>query len=333
MKMRTSRHDESDRTVIEGYWNWYLDWILLGGQRETVALAFGGGFALFFAVLEIVELIPLLDTQALLYVYSGLIAGNLTLITVVVSISQLLLSQELQTPDELQPQIESVAEYRDDVEEAAGEIAPVKPLGFLQLLIETTREEAQRLGGFAKDGVITSGREDIEDIVTTLTEQIDEIDALIDESETDTFSVLSLTLETNYAKQIHRLRTTRMRHENHFSESVHESIEDLIDRLEEIDIARQYFKSIYLQQELAALSRILLIAGLPAVATAIASLLVLTVPSDDPITVVNIRLLLPVTLTIGLVPLTILCSFILHTATVTRLTAATLPFTTPEQER
>ncbi len=38
-------------------------------------------------------------------------------------------------------------------------------------------------------------------------------------------------------------------------------------------------------------------------------------------------------LTIGLVPLSIFCSFILRTATVTRRTAATLPFTSPEQER
>lgn len=65
-------------------------------------------------------MVPLLDAQALFYAYSGLIAGSLTLITVVVSINQLLISQELQTPDELHPQIESVVRYRDTVEEAAG---------------------------------------------------------------------------------------------------------------------------------------------------------------------------------------------------------------------
>ena len=42
---------------------------------------------------------------------------------------------------------------------------------------------------------------------------------------------------------------------------------------------------------------------------------------------------LPIALTLGALPLGILSPFILRTATVTRLTAATLPFATPEQER
>lgn len=162
---------------------------------------------------------------------------------------------------------------------------------------------------------------------------MDQIDARIGESETGTFSVLALILETNYTEQINQLRTIRINYEDAFSDEVHESIDDLIDRLKEIDIVRQYFKSIFLQQELSTLSRRLLVAGLPAVAVAIASLLVLTVPAENPITAVDLHLLLPVSLTIGLLPLAILCSFFLRTATVTRLTAAMLPFSTPEQER
>lgn len=124
-----------------------------------------------------------------------------------------------------------------------------------------------------------------------------------------------------------------MKYESDFPDVVHDSIDDLIDRLQEIDIARQYFKSMYMQLELSSLSRVLLYTGLPAVAISIASLLILTVPLSEPDTVTNFQSLLPVTLTIGLLPLAILCSFFLRTATVTKLTAATLPFTTPEQER
>lgn len=110
-------------------------------------------------------------------------------------------------------------------------------------------------------------------------------------------------------------------------------MDDLIDRLEDIDISWQYLRSIYLQEELSALSRILLYTGLPSDAVAIATLLVLTVPPGEPGTVIGLRVLLPTTLTVGLIPLAILCSFFLRAATVTKLTAATVPFTTPEDAR
>jgi hypothetical protein len=74
-------------------------------------------------------------------VLSSLISGNLTLITVVVSINQLLLSREMSSPGELESQIQNVIEYRKDVEDHAGDIAPVKPLGFLELLFSNTRQE------------------------------------------------------------------------------------------------------------------------------------------------------------------------------------------------
>ena len=98
-------------------------------------------------------------------------------------------------------------------------------------------------------------------------------------------------------------------------------------------MARQYFRSIYLQQELSSLSRVLFYAGLPAEAATIAVFLLLTAPASEPNVVIALEVLLPVTLMIALLSLTVLCSFFLRTATVTQYTATTLPFTTPEQER
>lgn len=322
-----------DRTVLGDYWRQVVRRVLLTGNRSAIALAFAATFAAFFTVLVGLDITPLSDAQALFYAYSGLVAGNVTLITVIVSINQLLLSRELKTPDEVESQIESVIEYRTDVEDATDDIAPVKPLGFLRLLVEATREEAQRLGGYAKYGVVQSGHEQIDSVVTQLTEQMDQIDELLDESDAGTFSVLSLMLETNYAEQIHELRTIRAKHGSDFTDDMNEEVDALIDRLQEIDIARQYFKSIYMQQELAALSRTLLYTGLPAVGIALGTLLVMTVPTSQPTAVTHLRILLPLTLTVGLLPLCVLCSFFLRTATVTKLTAATLPFTTPEQEQ
>lgn len=310
-----------------------IEWLLLRGNRGRIAVSIAVMFGIFFTGLELLGAVPLADMQALLSIYSALIVGNLTLITVVVSINQLFLSRELQTPGELQTQIENIIEYRDEVKHAAEEIPPVKPFGFLRILVEATREEAQRLGGFAKDGAITAGHEEIENVATTLTEQMDQIDKLLTEPETETFSVLSVMLETNYAEQIYKLRTIQATSEPDIADVGHESIETVIDRLREIEVSRQYFRSIYLQQELSSLSRVLLYTGLPAEAVAIGTLLFLTGPTSGPESMLTLRVLLPLTLTIALLPLAVLCSFFLRAATVTKYTAATLPFTTPEQER
>lgn len=310
-----------------------LEWLLLDGDRQAVAVVLAGLFATYFLALAATGVVPLLDVQSLFYVFSALVGGNLTLVTVVVSINQLLLSRELQTPGELRSQIDDVIDYRRDVEDATGEVAPVEPLGFLKLLAEATREDVQRLGGLSYGATPAAFRDEVDDAVGDLTAQMEEILAILGDSEEDTIEVLSVVLETNYAHEINRLRRVKHAYEEDIDEQIRDCIDAVVDRLQEIDVARQYFKAIYLQQELSSLSRMLLYVGLPAVAVGLGSLLHLTVPAGDPAALSYPAFFLVVSLTIGTLPLAILCSYILRTATVTYLTAATLPFTTPEQER
>lgn len=333
MAEMSPREDARFQPMVDSYRSKGVRWIFLTGNRGVVALGITGAFATFFVCLVLAGAVPLEYTQPLYYAYSGLIAGNLTLITVIVSINQLFLSRELRTPGELQTQIENIIEYRKGIEHAMGEIAPSTPLEFLRILIEGTRQKARQLDEYVSDGVVTSGQEEVDDVVTTLTNQMEQIEKPLSGPQPDTFNVLSVMLGTNYSQHIYRLRLIRADHEDEIGDVASEAIDDLIQRLQDIDVSRQYFRSIYLQEELSALSRVLLYTGLPSVAIAIATLVVLTVPPESPEIFVDLRVLLPVTLTIGLVPLAILCSFFLRAATVTKLTAATVPFTTPEDAR
>lgn len=309
------------------------EWILLDGPRGVVAGATTGLLFAFISLVSVSNASPLRNVQALFYVFGGLIGGNLTIITVVVSINQLLLSRELMTPDELRSQIEGVIDYRDDVEEAVGRIAPVEPMGFLRLLIESTRQTAQQLGGLSFSETPDEVADDVDRIVSRITESADRVDGLLQQSDASTFTVLSATLTTNYARDIHRLRQIQARSGDHLPSDVADRIDDLIYRLRNIDIARQYFKSVYLQQELAALSRTLFYVGLPAVAVVVATLLLLTARGGASVPRPSLAVIVPATITVGLVPLCVLFAFILRTATVTRRTAAVIPFTAPTQEK
>lgn len=201
------------------------------------------------------------------------------------------------------------------------------------MLVETTREDAQNLGGLARDGVVESGSESLLDEIDALTEQMDELDTLIREPETKTITVLSVLIEADHAQQINRLRQIEMHHQEGFSDVVGDSIDELVDRIRELAIARHYLQSIYLKQELTTLSRVLLYVGLPAEAIATASLLTLTVPTSDPTALHILYLGHPVSLAVGFVSLAVLSSFIIRTATVTERTAATVPFTAPDRKQ
>ncbi|UPM45138.1 hypothetical protein [Halocatena salina] len=309
----------------------WREWILLDGNRFIIAVAVGVTVFIPIAGIEYVLETPFQNTQPLYYIFSSIITGNITLITVVVSINQLLLSRGFETPGELQSQLQSIIEYRSEVEEAADQIAPVQPLGFLRLLFENTRDKAQLIGDDA-DEHSKSVANDIDELVTELTDHIDEIQEHLDQPEMNTFNVLSTTLTTNYARQINHARQIRSHYEGRLSETTTDALDQLIDRLQEIDIARQYFKTIYLQEELSSVSRLLLYAGLPAETVAIVFLVVLT--STPAVTgSVLYSLAFPLAVTVGIMPLALLFSYIIRIATVIQRTAATIPFTTSRQEK
>ena len=307
-------------------------WLLLDGNRFAIAAGLAVAFWLGFLSLSIGGVAPLADMQPLFYAFSGLVTGNFTLITVVVSINQLVLSRELQSPGELESEITETVDYREEVEGVANHPAPAEPSGFLRLVIESARRDAQRLGGVAYNTLPPDAYDDIDDIVADLTDEFDRIDRLVDESDSGIFETLSTMLETNFAYEIRRLEEVRWEHEDDVSAEADAAIDDLLDRLREIDIARQYFKSMYLQVELSRLSRYLFYLGLPAVGVAAAALFALTTVSDPAFAGRTQIVVFPLAAAVGMVPLALLFSYILRTATVTERTAAITPFTTPEQE-
>ena len=312
-----------------------VDWLLLHGNRIAIGAGVAVLFGAVFGAVIAFGLAPLRDPQPTFYLFGGLVSGNLTLVTVVVSINQLLLSRELSTPGEVDAEIENIVNYREGIEDATGRLAPVEPLGFLKLLFENTRREAQRLGGLSVPAVGVEERERIDEVVTTITNHIDHVDGLLDESDADVFSVLSVTLTTNYARQIHAIRGVRRDLDDGMTDAMDDATEQLIDALRNVDIARHYFKSIYLQDELSQLSRLLLYAGLPAEAAAGVGLLLFTGTEGAAqlLPAWASRELLVLLLVVGFVPLSLLCSFILRITVVIQRTTATLPFTTPRQEQ
>lgn len=97
-----------------------------------------------------------------MYLFSSIFTGNITLITIVISINQLLLGRELKAPGETADQIDNIVEHRQDIENSADQLAPIDPSKFLHLLFENTRREAERLGDFTTGEMSDSVTDEID---------------------------------------------------------------------------------------------------------------------------------------------------------------------------
>lgn len=140
------------------------------------------------------------------------------------------------------------------------------------------------------------------------------------------------TLTTNCARLIHQARLIETKYENALHDEGIEGVDRTVGRLQQIDVARQYFETLYMQAELSCLSGILLYVGIPAELVAVGVLLVMSSSSRSSSLATLPAGVLPALVLIGLVPLAVLFAFVLRIAVVTQRTAAITPFTTPEQE-
>lgn len=310
------------------------EWFVLVGNRLVVAAAITLAFGLGVLALTMTSVTDVTSTPRLIYLLQTIVGGNITLLTIVLSINQLVLSRELKTPGELHEQIENVVRYRTRVEGTTRTDAlPATPDDFLQLLLDGTRENAQRLGGVVREAERDRLVREVNALVTRLTSHADDVRSVQEYSQGGIFSALAVLLETNYSDELNEAQRIRTTYDEELEPATRRMLEELIANLKQVDVARQYFKSLYTQSELARLSRILLYIGVPAVGSA---LLLFLVSVDGPSETIAVRSYLSasviVVVTLGFAPLAVLFSFVLRVATVAQRTVAITPFATPTQE-
>lgn len=142
------------------------DWFLLEGDRRLVAggviLAATGAVWSLVAV-EVVAVGP--GSSVASAFGSGLTAGVVTLLTIALSINQLILSRVFGSPDRLMERLEGAREARRGVEELAGQPSSANdPAAFLSLLARTLHDRAQAAAsatGTDTPQAVTAALEDV----------------------------------------------------------------------------------------------------------------------------------------------------------------------------
>lgn len=299
--------------------NRFKKWLLISTHRYIIAT----GILVLMTAIVLVPAVSryiIYNITPLFYFTSALIGGNITLVTVVVAINQVILSQELESPGSLRDEIERTADYR---QEALDQTAPpTNPADFVQQLLQKTHDHAESLEELLSDATGCTN----DQFLPELAEQCDRCHDQIDPSSKSLSSVIVPLLGINYADYIHYCYRLQSNHEDEDDEELMSTLDELTSGLEDLDIARQYFTTAFMKEELATLSRLLVYIAIVAVAAPIALLYQLATYSGASPPMPRLYILSVLTVVVGLLPLAILIAYILRIASVTQYIAAITPF-------
>jgi hypothetical protein len=310
----------------------FADWFLLTGSRLWVS----AGMLLLVAVIlwgaVLTGVAPLTERTPILFLLFALISGNVTLITIVVSISQFVLSRHLESPGEIRRQLRDLVDYRQEVGETTGEpVLPVTPGGFLMLLFRSIVRDADDLRAYEWHANNADLRADVEPLMADIEGHARYVLRLLGSGDAGVRYALLATLDTNYSRFFYGIYRARAEHEADLPDGIAETLARLERHVEQVDVARRYFKTVFIQTELASLSRVLLYIGLPVLVVTIVLTLLFTASADPPFARPLYTVAIPAVVTAGFAPIILLAAYIIRLSTVVKRTAAMYPFTTREE--
>lgn len=314
--------------------SWILRWFVLEGDRLHVTAAIQFGILLSLLVLGTVWQIELLELiterQAVQQLFITMLSGVILLVSIVVSINSVVLTQEVTSLGTQHEEIEASREFRRGLEEySESGVPPVGPGAFLEYVLLMVHQAAGKLGEAAADNPNEDARAEIATLLDDIDEQIEQVHYTIQTAEGSVSNVLLAGINYEYSRQIHRIRQFRRQYDDTLSEDEQECLDHVIEALSYLGSAREYLKTLFLKNELATFSVHLLYVALPVIIFTSYVLLAIDAGIFTPQLVPGIpRLMLAISVayTVALIPFTLLTVYVIRVASVSRRSLATGPF-------
>ncbi|WP_436347283.1 hypothetical protein [Natronorubrum sp. FCH18a] len=312
----------------------FREWVMIQGSRIAVAAVLLLVISVLLVASYELDLLGFANPNSVTRVASGMIAGTFSLVTLVVSVNQLILSQEFTSAGKARDRLDGVVEFRQDVAEEAGiPASPAAPTRVLELVIESIRHDAIAFAD-AVDDHDDETREIVTKFTNSVQERADRIDDTLEETSFGTFTAVSAAINYDEAWQLYVATHLHGEYADSLSSDASERLEELIGSLKLFNVAREHFKTTYLQRELTRFSQLTIYCGVPSILSAIVLGLLYADVTGPSVNVVVLPYLAIVLIVVGLSPLALLVSYILRTATVTRRTSSVgpmIPQKDPEQ--
>jgi hypothetical protein len=312
-------------------------WLLLEADRRVVTagmlvVVFAGFFgagSLYPTAENAIRTSDSIDT-----LFQGFLTATITGVTLVLTLNQLVLSQELGAVEDQRERMAGAMEFREDAAAAVeAPVSPPRPAQFLRALVQVAGGRAadlrEAVGGEATleeadDEFLTA----VDELTDSLVENADAVAGDLDDAQFGEFGVVSAALNFNYSWKVFTARRIRETYGDRLSEEADGHLDDLTEVLKLFGPAREHFKTLYFQWELIDLSRAILAAAIPALLVSGAMIAFFndatyayTVAGHE-----TLVLVVSAASTVAALPFLILLSYVLRIATVTKHTLSIGPF-------
>jgi len=310
---------------------WKL-WVLLEADRWLVA---GILVALVFLVLVGAGYLyptaenAIRSSDSVDTLFQGFLTATITGVTLVLTLNQLVLSQELGAVKDQRERMEGAMEFREDVADVIeAAVSPSRPAQFLRALVQVSGERAEDLRETVSDSDDEDLQAEIADLTDSLLGNADSVASGLDDARFGEFDVISSALNFNYSWKIFTARRIREQYGEDLDEDGTEALERLTEVLRLFGPAREHFKTLYFQWELINLSRQILAAAVPALLVS-AVMIIFFNDATYSVTVFGVEtlaLVMAAAATVAVVPFLILLAYVMRIATVTQHTLSIGPF-------
>jgi hypothetical protein len=313
-------------------------WLLIGANRQFVTGILSVTFFGLFMLGSLLDptLSDLLQDRGVIEsLYAQMIGALITGVTLVVTISQLIISQENGPLGEQRTRMSETMDFRDYIKELTGKPAPADPSAFLREIINATQERANALEAEMESSDNEDLKGEVDEFVDSITGNADTVREKLDGAKFGTFDVVYASMDYNYSWNIFQIERLLADYGEDIDEEQRDALEDLRTSFAMFGPAREHVKTLYFQWELINLSRFILYVAIPAllVSGMMLAFVDATTFTGTILGVETLLWLVGVTFTITLVPFFLLTSYIVRIATAAKRTLAIGPLILRDSQR
>jgi hypothetical protein len=261
------------------------------------------------------------------YIFQAFVTALITGVTLVVSINQLVLSQELGPLNDQRGRMGGTMSFRADIEEIFDTVSPPEPSAFLRALVENTGKKAEIFRETISDNSNDDLVEQANQLADSVTDNAEVVSDELEDRDFGEYTVVRAALDYNYSWKVYRAKHLQRDFKDDLNDDERRALIDLISVLAFFGPAREHIKTLYFQWELVNLSRGILYTSIPALVSSAALATYLAPASFSGATfgIGNLVWIVSAGITVASVPFFFLSVEILRLATLAKRTLAIGP--------
>ncbi len=319
-------------------------WLLLGANRLLITGVVI--LVIFFVfVLAVTALSPpfveqLESKDVIESMFGTMITVVVTGTTLVVTIGQLVLTQENGPLGDQRDRMNNSMEVRAFLEELIGKPPSPDPSAFLSDILGVTIQRSEALRTAVREANKTARNDggetrEIESLTQSVIENAETVREQLEDTQFGSFDVLFAALNFNYSWKIAQTERIEHEYEERLTEDEHDALEELQTVLSVFAPAREHIKTLYFQWALIDLSRQILYAAIPAVIVAGVMLAGIDVGSFPGSTagIDHVVLVVGGAFAVTLIPFVLFVSYVLRILTIAKRTLAIEPLILRDSQR